>query len=303
MLCVLPGLLNGVTLHLRWDAARATSYTQRVVPWSFAITAFAIGVNNLLDLSRSVASAAPKVAALVPFVRKRKAGDGGLRLSRPDGERCCSLKCLRTKTNTTKRRPTPRGGRSHPPLAAAVRRIAAGVVTLLRIAAVWWIFGASCVTFRSLDRNIPRSLPRLSLRAYSSVAPYRMVSSYGLFRRMTGVGQAQVEVEETFEAYHALLPAQKRQLSIVERPEVVIEGLYGRGKTKEWKPFEFPWKPGDVFRAPDYIVPYQPRLDWQMWFAVSGCHASSLLVEIVARSYILEICRKSVPALHVPGLD
>ena len=31
--------------------------------------------------------------------------------------------------------------------------------------------------------------------------------------------------------------------------------------------YEFPCKPGDLDRRPCVIAPYQPRLDWQIWFA------------------------------------
>ena len=37
-----------------------------------------------------------------------------------------------------------------------------------------------------------------------------------------------------------------------------------------WLPYEFPWKPGNVYRAPGWVAPFQPRLDWQMWFAALG---------------------------------
>ena len=32
-------------------------------------------------------------------------------------------------------------------------------------------------------------------------------------------------------------------------------------------PYEFICKPGDVLRRPCIIAPYQPRIDWQIWFA------------------------------------
>ncbi|NXT27982.1 LMF2 factor, partial [Syrrhaptes paradoxus] len=38
---------------------------------------------------------------------------------------------------------------------------------------------------------------------------------------------------------------------------------------------EFMYKPGNVSAAPPVVVPHQPRLDWQMWFAALGPHTSS----------------------------
>ncbi len=70
------------------------------------------------------------------------------------------------------------------------------------------------------------------------VEPLRIVNSYGLFAVMT-----------------------------TERQEIVIEGS-NDGDT--WLAYEFPYKPGDLRRAPPLVAPHQPRLDWQMWFAALG---------------------------------
>lgn len=35
------------------------------------------------------------------------------------------------------------------------------------------------------------------------------------------------------------------------------------------------YKPGNVSRPPPIVVPHQPRLDWQMWFAALGPHTQS----------------------------
>ncbi len=68
-----------------------------------------------------------------------------------------------------------------------------------------------------------------------AVAPLRSVNSYGLFAVMTR-----------------------------ERPEIIIEGS-DDGHT--WLPYGFAAKPGDLKRRPGFVAPYQPRLDWQLWFA------------------------------------
>ena len=78
-----------------------------------------------------------------------------------------------------------------------------------------------------------------------------MVSGYGLFRRMTGVGE---NIKNEFGLND----------TVVERPEIIIEGSYDN---ITWTPFEFMYKPGDLREAPKFVAPYQPRLDWQMWFA------------------------------------
>ncbi len=70
------------------------------------------------------------------------------------------------------------------------------------------------------------------------LAPLRIANRYGLFAVMTK-----------------------------SRPEIVIEGS-DDGRT--WLPYEFRFKPGDPKRAPRFVAPHQPRLDWQMWFAALG---------------------------------
>jgi len=70
------------------------------------------------------------------------------------------------------------------------------------------------------------------------ISPLRLINSYGLFAVMT-----------------------------TTRPEIVVEGS---NDGANWAPYEFRYKPGDVKRAPPWVAPYQPRLDWQMWFAALG---------------------------------
>lgn len=70
---------------------------------------------------------------------------------------------------------------------------------------------------------------------FDDVAPLRSFNTYGLFAVMT-----------------------------VERPELVFEGS-DDGQT--WKEYTLPFKPGDPARRPRWAAPYQPRLDWQLWFA------------------------------------
>jgi hypothetical protein len=48
------------------------------------------------------------------------------------------------------------------------------------------------------------------------------------------------------------------------RDEIIIEGSRD-GIT--WLPYEFKYKPGNIYSPPCIVAPMQPRLDWQMWFA------------------------------------
>jgi predicted DCC family thiol-disulfide oxidoreductase YuxK len=53
------------------------------------------------------------------------------------------------------------------------------------------------------------------------------------------------------------------------RPEIVIEGS---NDGVDWKAYEFKFKAGDVGKPLRWVAPYQPRLDWQMWFAALTRH-------------------------------
>lgn len=62
------------------------------------------------------------------------------------------------------------------------------------------------------------------------------------------------------------------------RPVIVIEGS-DDGRT--WREYTLPYLPGPVSRAPTWNIPYQPRLDWQMWFAAYGSPAQNRWIERV----------------------
>jgi lipase maturation factor 1 len=110
--------------------------------------------------------------------------------------------------------------------------------TTVGIAAVG-LAGLSALTFvREIAQTRPgggSGLPEWGDAVLGAFAPFRSVNGYGLFRVMT-----------------------------TERPEIVVEGSQDGVK---WKPYEFRWKPGDPGRRPGFVAPFQPRLDWQMWFA------------------------------------
>eukprot|EP00951_Prasinocladus_malaysianus_P047402 scaffold650284_cov45-Prasinocladus_malaysianus.AAC.1 len=51
------------------------------------------------------------------------------------------------------------------------------------------------------------------------------------------------------------------------RPEIDLQGSHDG---ENWTSYVFKYKPGPVDRAPPWVAPHQPRLDWQMWFAALG---------------------------------
>ena len=60
------------------------------------------------------------------------------------------------------------------------------------------------------------------------------------------------------------------------RPVIVIEGS---DDNKAWREYALPYLPGPVDRAPAWSIPYQPRLDWQLWFAAYGSAAQNRWIE------------------------
>jgi hypothetical protein len=57
-----------------------------------------------------------------------------------------------------------------------------------------------------------------------------------------------------------------------ERYEVILEGTTAAvpARDAEWREYQLPCMPGDPFRRPCTVTPYQHRLDWQMWFVGNG---------------------------------
>jgi hypothetical protein len=149
---------------------------------------------------------------------------------------------------------------------------------------------------------------------FSSLRPFHISSGYGLFRTMTGVGErvnthhdinssqfyqksgkneslASASTSSSIKSssylnakkqhepkINFLNPAQSHgwglaQPTAVARPEIVLEAW--DQSARDWKEIEFRFKPGHIFRAPEFVLPYQPRLDWQMWFAALGSYAQN----------------------------
>jgi len=134
---------------------------------------------------------------------------------------------------------------------------------LVRLLGATWglvVLGATCGLFLLSTMNFftlhPPLLAPFQRRAsaidlYHAAQPWRLTSGYGLFRRMTGVGDVQALGLAT------------------ERPEVEVQGS-DDGST--WLPYVFKYKPGPLDRPPPWVAPHQPRLDWQMWFAALGTY-------------------------------
>uniref|UniRef100_A0A671VTN3 Lipase maturation factor n=1 Tax=Sparus aurata TaxID=8175 RepID=A0A671VTN3_SPAAU len=126
-----------------------------------------------------------------------------------------------------------------------LRRFCGTVQWTLFAAATAAMFTVSLVPFTYIEFDSHGRLWPGVRRAYEVTDRFQLVNSYGLFRRMTGVGG---------------------------RPEVVIEGS---NDGVSWTEIEFMYKPGNLSAPPPLVTPHQPRLDWQMWFAALGTHTQA----------------------------
>jgi hypothetical protein len=71
-----------------------------------------------------------------------------------------------------------------------------------------------------------------------------------------------------------------------ERNEVILEGTDAAlpDERARWREYAFPCKPGDPMRRPCVIAPYQPRVDWEIWFAaMASPERHPWLVRLVAQ--------------------
>jgi hypothetical protein len=60
----------------------------------------------------------------------------------------------------------------------------------------------------------------------------------------------------------------------------VIEGSLDG---ESWEEYELRYKPGDPLRAPRFVAPYQPRVDFLLWFARLGGADLRYLGRLVGR--------------------
>ncbi|HET7583862.1 MAG TPA: lipase maturation factor family protein [Gemmatimonadaceae bacterium] len=100
--------------------------------------------------------------------------------------------------------------------------------------ALVWIFYSTVAALAAYFIPVPRLLA-FPARA---IAPFRIANAYGLFAVMTP-----------------------------ERYEIEFQGTTD-GTT--WVPYPFRYKPQDPQAAPGIYAPYQPRFEWNLWFASLG---------------------------------
>ncbi len=97
-----------------------------------------------------------------------------------------------------------------------------------------WIFYATTVQLIwMLFPGVP-----LPMTPVAALDPFRVANRYGLFAVMTR-GRYEIEFQ-------------------------------GSNDGQNWTPYPFRYKPQDLAKAPGIYAPYQPRFDWNLWFASLG---------------------------------
>ena len=124
-------------------------------------------------------------------------------------------------------------------------RLATGLATALALIVV--PIGVNLVYAPLAGRNLP-----VAGAMTEALAPLLIVNPYGLFATTT-----------------------------TTRPVIVIEGS---DDNRTWHEYALPYLPGPVARAPTWSIPYQPRLDWQLWFAAySGAGQQQWIERLLRR--------------------
>ena len=98
-----------------------------------------------------------------------------------------------------------------------------------------WVFYATCADVAFADA--PPPIASLAWPAHA-LEPFRIANRYGLFAVMT---PARYEIE-----------------------------FQGSRDGSTWVPYPFRYKPQGLDRAPGIYAPYQPRFEWNLWFASLG---------------------------------
>ena len=151
------------------------------------------------------------------------------------------LLCLFLFDDQALRRALPRGLAAQITAAAPHRdRLATALATIAACIVV--PVGLNLVYAPLAGRNLP-----IAGAMTEALAPLLIVNPYGLFATTT-----------------------------TTRPVIVIEGS---DDNKTWREYALPYLPGPIDRAPAWSIPFQPRLDWQLWFAAYGGAAQNRWIE------------------------
>jgi hypothetical protein len=136
----------------------------------------------------------------------------------------------------------------------------------------------ACLDDTLLRRVLPGSIVMRAEKAASASQPSPVSNAIAIVLSML-IAVLSIAPVSNLVSGHQIMNSSFTRLDLVntygafgtigrERDEIVFEGtdsLFVTGA--QWKEYEFKAKPGDPNRHPPFVAPYQPRIDWQIWFA------------------------------------
>jgi len=105
----------------------------------------------------------------------------------------------------------------------------------------WLFYSSTVLLLRMLWPDTPFPYAPVAM-----LQPFRVADRYGLFAVMTR-GRYEIEFQ-------------------------------GSNDGENWTPYQFRFKPQNLYEAPRIYAPYQPRFDWNLWFASLGHWRSNPIV-------------------------
>ena len=119
--------------------------------------------------------------------------------------------------------------------------VAAFKLALASVALLWIFYVTTAQLIWMFFPHLP-----LPVSPVAALQPFRIANRYGLFAVMTR-GRYEIEFQ-------------------------------GSDDGKNWQTYPFEYKPQDIAQKPRIYAPYQPRFDWNLWFASLGSWRENLLV-------------------------
>ncbi len=109
--------------------------------------------------------------------------------------------------------------------------------------------------------------PRARRWVLAPVAAFVLALSLGRLAGDFGLPSPVQPLAAWSEPLHLVNPYGLFAVMTTSHPVIAVEGSED-GRT--WVPYRFRHQPQDPDRAPRWVAPFQPRLDWQLWFAALG---------------------------------
>jgi hypothetical protein len=125
----------------------------------------------------------------------------------------------------------------------------------LAVAAIMLTWIAYDTTVEMIGIPLRRNIPQALAPPLAALEPFRIANQYGLFAMMTR-GRYEIEFQ-------------------------------GSDDQVNWTPYRFRNKPQALNEAPRIYAPYQPRFDWNLWFASLGGWRENEIVPLTEERLLL----------------